>query len=487
MKKFIDGVSLVSLDVEKMDNNITHDLGRGAAKSYLDSRPVSPPVGGNEESDPFVTTTSLLEGLDLCTQKNYFEFDKAIYKQISGVGTGVKLAPPYACLAMGEFETKAFNTESTEEKRFLEMILFWKRFIDDILMLFRGDKEDCDNMVGWLNGLMPGIVKLKCNFSKTSLEFLDLRIMIVNGRLETELFVKPTNLQLFLDYDSNHPTHCKDAIIYSQALRVIERCSQPGSAEPHLENLREKFLVRNYPDKVVTDQFRRANLKQRKDIIFQQRKQNSKDDKVRLIFTHNESNPPLHQWIRQSRKLLTTPQAKELGSKFQITTRQPKNLARLVSGVRDKTEHNKQDNPGCYKCSRGCKVSCSKMKETKTFMSSNTKKSYKIRDHLDCDSSFVVYLITCTRCSGQYVGKSVTTFKKRHSNHKCEIRTKKGGLGQHYGGQRQCGYADVSITLIEQVEQGNRKLLADRELYWQNQLRAFVENGGNAHCIRKDY
>ena len=92
------------------------------------------------------------------------------------------------------------------------------------------------------------------------------------------------------------------------------------------------------------------------------------------------------------------------------------------------------------------------MKETKTFMSSNTKKSYKIRDHLDCDSSFVIYLITCTRCSGQYVVKSLTTFKKRHSNHKCEIRTKKGGLGQHYGGQRQCSY--VSITLIEQVEQG---------------------------------
>ena len=60
--------------------------------------------------------------------------------------------------------------------------------------------------------------------------------------LITELFVKPTNLQLFLSYDSNHPTHCKDAIVYSQALRVIERCSQPGSVEPHLDNLKENSL-----------------------------------------------------------------------------------------------------------------------------------------------------------------------------------------------------------------------------------------------------
>ena len=62
-----------------------------------------------------------------------------------------------------------------------------------------------------------------------------------------------------------------------------------------------------------------------------------------------------------------------------------------------------------------------------------------------------------------------------------------GGLGQHYGGARACCYQDMSIVLIEQVEMGNMYLLAKREQYWQNQLRAFVENGGNAQCIRKDF
>ena len=95
--------------------------------------------------------------------------------------------------------------------------------------------------------------------------------------------------------------------------------------------------------------------------------------------------------------------------------------------------------------------------------------------------------MTCTRCRGQYVGKSVTPFKRRHSNHKQEIRKKLGGLGQHYGGDRACSYADVSIVIIEQVELGNRALLARREQYWQHQLCVFVENGGNAHSIRKDF
>ena len=126
------------------------------------------------------------------------------------------------------------------------------------------------------------------------------------------------------------------------------------------------------------------------------------------------------------------------------------------------------------------------MNETNKFMSSNTRKSYNIKQHMSCDSPFVLYLATCSRCKGQYVGKSVTPIKKRHSNHKQEVRKKIGGLGQHYGGARACCYDDMSIVLIEQVELGNRSLLAKREQFWQHQLRVYVENGGNGHCIRKD-
>ena len=60
-----------------------------------------------------------------------------------------------------------------------------------------------------------------------------------------------------------------------------------------------------------------------------------------------------------------------------------------------------------------------------------------------------------------------------------------GGLGHHYGGDG-CGYKSISIQIIEGVEQGNKKALFDREIYWQNQLRCYVQNGGNAHSYRKE-
>jgi hypothetical protein len=97
----------------------------------------------------------------------------------------------------------------------------------------------------------------------------------------------------------------------------------------------------------------------------------------------------------------------------------------------------------------------------------------------------VIYLATCKKCKGQYVGKSQTPFKMRHSNHKQEVKKQVGGLGQHYGGTG-CGYTNISIQVIDQVKEGDTRALEKQERYWQNQLRCYIQNGGNAHCRRKE-
>ena len=300
--------------------------------------------------------------------------------------------------------------------------------------------------------------------------------------------MKETNKQLFLDYHSNHPEQCKNSIPYSQALRVIERCSSPDEAEHHLSNLQSKFEERNYPRDLVTEQFSKAGKKDRKMLINQQKKKKSGDNKVRLIITHNQTNPPIHMWVRQCKQVLVrNDKAKVIGNRIQIGSKQPKNLQRLVGG--DKVDLKTQDPPqnvGCFKCNR-CKVACPKIQESKFFTSTNTQKRYKIKQNLNCDSDFLIYLVTCRKCHGQYVGKSQTKFKLRHSNHKREIKNDIGGLGHHYhedkGG---CGYDNFTVILIEQVEQKTPKFLAEREVYWQHQLRVYIENGGRAHCYRKE-
>ena len=93
---------------------------------------------------------------------------------------------------MGDFEKLAFNSN----QELLDLVMLWKRYIDDVFSLFKGDKDQVEELVSWLNSLMPGIVKFTYNFSTERIEFLDLEIMIENGKLEADLYIKPMNLQL---------------------------------------------------------------------------------------------------------------------------------------------------------------------------------------------------------------------------------------------------------------------------------------------------
>ena len=472
----LEGVALVSLDVESMYNNMSEELAGGATREFLnESRK------GDEESLR-VQSSSILEALDICLKNSFFSFNDQIYQQIGGVGTGYIFAPPYTCLGMGKFEKEVFS----QNKSLLERIKLWKRFIDDILMLFKGTQSECESLVNWLNSLQPGVIKFKYQYSTEVIEFLDLKIYLEGGRLKTNLFIKPSNQQLYLDYFSNHPQPCKEGIVYGQALRILERCSEGEWAETHLENLREKLIERNYPDSLIQEKFVKAKQRSRHELIHQHRRGGKRDNKVRLIFTHNGGNPPLHQWLRNAKKcLVKNERAKAIGQNIQICFSQPKNLQRLVT--QKKPPKPQVENPGCWKCSsKKCTVACPVLKEGTKFSSTNTGRTYTIRQSLDCNSSFIIYLATCKKCGGQYVGKSETPFKKRHSNHRQEIKKEIGGLGQHYGGRRGCQYENVSIQLIEQVQEGDSQALENREVFWQNQLRCYIQNGGHAHCRRKE-
>ena len=61
------------------------------------------------------------------------------------------------------------------------------------------------------------------------------------------------------------------------------------------------------------------------------------------------------------------------------------------------------------------------------------------------------------------------------------------GGGQHYGGPHGCGYKNFSVQIIDKVEHGDEEALSECELYWAHQLRAYVENGGQAHSIKKEF
>ena len=94
-----------------------------------------------------------------------------------------------------------------------------KRFIDDMIAAFIGTRQEAVQFVECMNTLWEGL-KFTFEWSSTEINFLDVKLLVTEGRLETDRFVKPTNPQLFLHYKSNHPRNCFKAIVYGQALTV---------------------------------------------------------------------------------------------------------------------------------------------------------------------------------------------------------------------------------------------------------------------------
>ena len=105
----LDGVGLVSLDLESMYNNMDLDLGTKACKEFLDSRYTNNNLSFSED-ELEVSTQALLDALELCVNNNFFKFNSQVYKRAGGVGTGIKLAPSFACLGVGKFEQLAFRS-----------------------------------------------------------------------------------------------------------------------------------------------------------------------------------------------------------------------------------------------------------------------------------------------------------------------------------------------------------------------------------------
>ena len=77
----------------------------------------------------------------------------------------------------------------------------------------------------------------------------------------------------------------------------------------------------------------------------------------------------------------------------------------MVSGIKKQDVFLQPGPTGSFKCNN-CKVECPILVETKNFKSTNTGETYEIRQYMNCDGENVIYLATCKKCTGQYVGKA---------------------------------------------------------------------------------
>ena len=96
---------------------------------------------------------------------------------------GTKVAPAYANTFMGWFEENHVYTYHKQP-------LLWKRFIDDIFVIWLFGHEELDLFISSLNSPMPSI---KFEAEKSPTAFLDVKVILKGTNIETTLYTKPTD------------------------------------------------------------------------------------------------------------------------------------------------------------------------------------------------------------------------------------------------------------------------------------------------------
>ena len=141
-----------------------------------------------------------------------FSFRDKHFLRLVSTAMGAKAAPPYVKLFMGCHEEIILEA-------FIWATLFWKRFINDIFMIFLGTTNQFQSLQDFMNHLHPTI-KFTFQHSIQQISFLDMNTHIrADCKISVTLYIKPTDCAALLHFHSSHSIKCKGAIIFSQTLR----------------------------------------------------------------------------------------------------------------------------------------------------------------------------------------------------------------------------------------------------------------------------
>ncbi|XP_050306328.1 uncharacterized protein LOC126743334 [Anthonomus grandis grandis] len=105
--------------------------------------------------------------------------------------------------------------------RFGEFLIEYKRYVDDIFIVWNGQKEDLTNFLRFVNSLHPKISFTIEEEQNGKLPFLDLLIERLNNKLIFEIYRKPTTTDNVIQYASISPYPYKFASFNSFFYRLF--------------------------------------------------------------------------------------------------------------------------------------------------------------------------------------------------------------------------------------------------------------------------
>lgn len=172
--------------------------------------------------------------LEICLSQNYFIYNNTVYKQQEGLAMGSPLSPLCADVFMDGLEKLIHSNH-----KYCDYLLYWYRYVDDIICLWTGPRTELDEFLSFINSLNSSI-QFTMEVGVHRLNFLDLNIDISRGKHDFKIHRKDTYSDNIIPADSYHPISHKHAALQSMVHRLL---TVPLSKRNYLEELENIKII----------------------------------------------------------------------------------------------------------------------------------------------------------------------------------------------------------------------------------------------------
>ena len=196
----------------------------------------------NSEYDLNISKQDLIDLLRVATKGQLFQFNVSLDEQIDGVAMGSPLGPLLANVLMSSIEEK-LDVEG-------KLPPYYRRYVDHTLTVI----PDLSTARDFLNTLKHAHTAIKFTMEVENggmLPFLGIQLLNRAPRIETKVFVKPTNSGLLLHYYSHVNNRYRRGLLTTMLDRAYRLSSSWSYFTEDCERLKSVFSKLKYPKHLV--------------------------------------------------------------------------------------------------------------------------------------------------------------------------------------------------------------------------------------------
>ena len=372
---------LVGFDIVNMFPSIDNKSGLKSVHDILELR-----------DSKFPPTSCVIEALELCSSCDNSVFNNTNYLQTDGTAQGPHMSCSYADLALASYDSKApaFDLSLTT----------WKRSRDDMFVVWTRGPASVSLFLEYLNKIdKMGKIQLTMQaVGDDGLEFLDLKLKMVNGTISVDVFSKSTNSFTYVLPSTCYPNRNIRNVPKGIDLRLRRICDSDEKYDEQSEEYQKHLIARDYQPGSVKRQFEEVKKLSRSEA----QRPKVKSDQVRKLnfsTTYNPSLPNMNTLVKKYLPLLHSDKnLKELfpASAFNTIYRRNKNLKELLSPSLFPNRKSTKSN-SIISCN-SCDICNNYMIFENMFTCTVTGQKYFVKGELHCNSCNVIYLVEYSNC-----------------------------------------------------------------------------------------